>query len=66
MNFLSVMISEIVRRWQFEPLVKPVGDGFDDTALEENIFDFKEDGSLLVPRYDTAIKFRRRHLPITC
>ena len=65
LNFLSVMMAEIVRRWQFEPLIKPVGNGYDDTALEENIFDFKEDGSLLVPKYDTAVKFRRRSSIVT-
>ena len=59
------MLAEIVRQWQFEPNVKPMGNGFDDIEEAENIFDFREDGSLLIPRFNTALKFSRRSLPIT-
>ena len=65
LNFLSIMLAEIVRQWQFEPNVKPMGNGFDDIEEAENIFDFREDGSLLIPRFNTALKFSRRSLPIT-
>ena len=51
LNFLSAALADLVRQWEWAPA--------DPTGCED-MFAFEEDGSLLVPRTDTPLIFRRR------
>ncbi|GMI42429.1 hypothetical protein TrCOL_g11608 [Triparma columacea] len=51
LNFLASSIATLVRDFEWEP---GEGDG------RERMFEIEGDGSLLVPKFDTLLKFRRR------
>ena len=51
LNFLASSIATLVRDFEWEPVA---GDGI------ERMFEIEGDGSLLVPKHDTLLKFSRR------